>query len=58
MSWRAGEAHSVREFVEKAFACTGRKIVWQSNGESESGVETGTGRVLIEVDPDISVRPR
>jgi len=30
-----GEAHSVREFVEKAFACTGRKIIWQGKGESE-----------------------
>ena len=46
-----GEAHSVREFVEKAFACTGRKIVWQGKGESERGVEVGTGRILVEVDP-------
>jgi len=46
-----GEAHSVREFVEKAFAFTGRKIEWQSKGESERGVEAGTGRVLVEVDP-------
>jgi GDPmannose 4,6-dehydratase len=46
-----GEAHSVREFVEKAFACTGRKIEWQGNRESERGVEAGTGRVLVEVDP-------
>jgi GDPmannose 4,6-dehydratase len=46
-----GEAHSVREFVEKAFAFTGRKIEWQGKGESERGVEAGTGRVLVEVDP-------
>jgi GDPmannose 4,6-dehydratase len=46
-----GEAHSVREFVEKAFACTGRKIEWQGKGTLERGVETGTGRVLVEVDP-------
>ena len=46
-----GEAHSVREFVEKAFACTGRKIEWQGKGQSERGVESGTGRVLVEVDP-------
>jgi len=46
-----GEAHSVREFVEKAFACTGRKILWQGKGESEQGIEAGTGRVVVEVDP-------
>ena len=45
-----GEVHSVRQFVEKAFACTGRKIVWQGKGESERGIESGTGRVLVEVD--------
>jgi GDPmannose 4,6-dehydratase len=46
-----GEAHSVREFVEKAFACIGRKILWQGKGKSERGVEAGTGRVVVEVDP-------
>ena len=46
-----GESHSVRQFVEKAFACTGRKIVWQGKGESERGIESGTGRVLVEIDP-------
>ena len=45
-----GESHSVRQFVEKAFACTNRKIVWQGKGESERGIESGTGRVLVEVD--------
>ena len=45
-----GEVHSVRQFVEKAFACTGREIVWQGKGESERGIESGTGRVLVEVD--------
>lgn len=46
-----GEAHSVREFVEKAFARVGRKIVWQGKDASEIGVESGTDRVLVEVDP-------
>jgi GDPmannose 4,6-dehydratase len=46
-----GEAHTVREFVEKAFACTGRKIMWEGKGKSERGIEAGTGRVLVEVDP-------
>jgi len=46
-----GEVHSVRQFVEKAFACTGRKVVWQGKGESERGIESSTGRVLVEIDP-------
>jgi GDPmannose 4,6-dehydratase len=46
-----GEAHSVREFVEKAFAHVGRKIVWQGKNESERGLEAGTNRVLVEIDP-------
>lgn len=46
-----GEAHSVREFVEKAFAHVGRKIEWNGKGIAEKGVEAGSGRVLVEVDP-------
>src|SRR6202045_3526989 len=33
-----GEAHSVREFVEKAFACVGRTIVWKGAGADENGL--------------------
>ena len=46
-----GEAHSVREFVEKAFAQVGKIIVWQGKGVEEKGVEKSTGRVLVEIDP-------
>jgi GDPmannose 4,6-dehydratase len=46
-----GESHSVREFVETAFNCVGRRIEWQGTGLEEKGVEAGTGRVLVEVDP-------
>ena len=46
-----GEDHSVREFVEKAFAHVGRKIAWEDRGQTERGIESGSGRVLIEVDP-------
>jgi GDPmannose 4,6-dehydratase len=46
-----GENHSVREFVEKAFAHVGRKIAWEGRGQTERGIESGSGRVLIEVDP-------
>jgi GDPmannose 4,6-dehydratase len=46
-----GEGHSVREFVEKAFAQIGRKIIWTGEGKSELGIEAGSGRVLVEIDP-------
>src|SRR5205807_889178 len=46
-----GEAHSVREFVEKAFACVGRTIIWRGRGVEEKGFEKATGRVLVEIDP-------
>jgi len=46
-----GEAHSVREFVEKAFACVGRGIVWKGTGTDEKGLDQKSGEVLIEVDP-------
>jgi GDPmannose 4,6-dehydratase len=46
-----GEAHSVREFVEKAFVCVGRTIVWKGTGADEKGMDRESGKVLIEVDP-------
>jgi GDPmannose 4,6-dehydratase len=46
-----GEAHSVREFVEKAFAYVGRTILWKGKGIEEKGIDRGSGRVLVEVDP-------
>jgi len=46
-----GESHTVREFVECAFAETGREIAWQGAGADEKGIETKTGKTLVEVDP-------
>jgi GDPmannose 4,6-dehydratase len=46
-----GEAHSVREFMEKAFAHVGRTIVWRGRRLEEKGFEEATGRVLVEIDP-------
>jgi GDPmannose 4,6-dehydratase len=46
-----GEMHSVREFVELAFAEVGIEIEWGGEGVDEVGVDKGTGDVLIEVDP-------
>ena len=46
-----GEAHSVREFVELAFAETGLSIRWQGEGVDEVGVDAGSGTVLVRIDP-------
>jgi GDPmannose 4,6-dehydratase len=46
-----GETHSVREFVEKAFAEAGQSITWKGSGEKETGSDAKTGKVLVEVDP-------
>jgi GDPmannose 4,6-dehydratase len=46
-----GETHSVREFCEKAFECVGIKIEWVGSGIEEKGIDSKTGRVLVEVDP-------
>jgi GDPmannose 4,6-dehydratase len=46
-----GEMHSVREFVELAFAEVGRKIEWRGNSADEKGVDVKTGDVLVAIDP-------
>jgi GDPmannose 4,6-dehydratase len=46
-----GEMHSVREFVEYAFAHVGRTIVWRGEGTDEVGYEPRTGRELVKIDP-------
>src|SRR6266480_3405041 len=46
-----GEAHSVREFIEQAFACVNRRIAWQGSGIHEQGIDVRSGQVLVEVDP-------
>ncbi len=46
-----GEKHSVREFVELAFAHVGRSIVWRGEGREEIGFDARTGEELISIDP-------
>ena len=45
-----GETHSVREFVEKAFALVGIGVEWRGQGVGETGVNKETGETIIEVD--------
>jgi GDPmannose 4,6-dehydratase len=44
-----GEKHTVREFVESAFASAGKKIQWEGEGVNEKGYVDG--RLVVEVDP-------
>jgi GDPmannose 4,6-dehydratase len=46
-----GENHSVREFVEKAFKVVGIQITWKGKGLEEKGLDSKSGKVLVEVDP-------
>jgi len=46
-----GEMHSVREFCTLAFAEVGITLRWEGKGVKEKGIDTATGKVLVEVDP-------
>ncbi len=46
-----GETHTVRSFVELAFAEIGRTITWHGKGVDEKGVDAASGDVLVEIDP-------
>lgn len=45
----SGQMHSVREFVEAAFAHIGKEIVWEGTGTDEVGKEKTTGIVRVKV---------
>ena len=45
------ESHSVREFVELAFAEVGIKIEWRGSGVDEKGYCAKTGKLLVDVNP-------
>jgi GDPmannose 4,6-dehydratase len=45
-----GETHSVREFVELAFAEIGINIAWRGKGIEEIGADAATGNELIRID--------
>ncbi len=47
----SGETHSVREFVTLAFAEVGTKIDWQGSGVDEIGIDSATGKTLVQIDP-------
>ena len=46
-----GETHSIREFVEVAFAVVGIQIEWQGAGIDEVGINSATGQKVVAIDP-------
>lgn len=46
----SNETHTVREFVELAFAEVGIKIRWEGTGIEEKGYDSITGRLLVDID--------
>jgi GDPmannose 4,6-dehydratase len=45
-----GESHSVREFVEGAFAHIGRPIEWRGEGVDEVGMDAKSNQPLVSID--------
>ncbi|MFN8670820.1 MAG: GDP-mannose 4,6-dehydratase [Candidatus Sericytochromatia bacterium] len=46
-----GEAHSVREFLEKAFYYLDINIQWENSGIDEIGINKKTGQTIIKINP-------
>ncbi len=46
------ETHTVREFVELAFAEVGVTIEWKGTGVEEKGYDKATGKLLVDVNPE------
>lgn len=47
-----GEQHSVREFCQLAFREAGIELRFEGSGIEEKGIDTATGKVVVEVSPD------
>lgn len=46
------ETHTVREFVELAFAEVGVTVEWKGTGVEEKGYDEATGKLLVDVNPE------
>jgi len=44
-----GETHSVREWIEAAFAAADIKLEWKGKGLGEKGLDARTGKVRVEI---------
>ena len=47
-----GESHTVRSFVTIAAGCLGFELEWTGTQEHERGIDRGTGRTIVQVNPD------
>jgi GDPmannose 4,6-dehydratase len=47
-----GETHTIREFCEIAFKEVGVELKWEGEGVEEKGIDSGSGKVLIKINPD------
>lgn len=45
------QAHSVREFIEEAFAYFKETVIWEGSGDKEKGIRKSDGRIVVEIDP-------
>ena len=45
------ETHTVREFVELAFAEVDMNIRWEGEGVDEVGIDTATGKTVVKINP-------
>jgi GDPmannose 4,6-dehydratase len=46
-----GVTTSVRDFISMAFAEAGISVRWEGKGIDEKGIDSGSGKVLVEIDP-------
>jgi GDPmannose 4,6-dehydratase len=46
-----GETTTVRKFIEYAAEALGFNLEWNGNGEKEVGIDSVTGKIIIQIDP-------
>jgi GDPmannose 4,6-dehydratase len=46
-----GITTTVRDFINMAFSEVGIKIKWEGKGVDEKGIDTATGKTIVEIDP-------
>lgn len=46
-----GETHTIREFAELAGAQLGMDLAWEGEGVDEIGIDTKTGKTIVQVNP-------
>ncbi len=46
-----GKGHTVRQFTEMVFKKIGIQLVWRGKKEKEKGIDTKTGKIIVEINP-------